>query len=84
MQSNEPPSPIVQAARRIIRENPEVFEALMEFERTKRLPKTTYRQRINLTIDSNLLRKFKRHCREHNLNMSRLVEQHIKEELSRR
>ena len=76
-------SKFVETARRIIRENPDAFEALMEFERTKRLPRTTYRQRINLTIDNVLLRKFKGYCRSRNLNMSRLLEKHIKEELQR-
>ncbi|MBI4141709.1 hypothetical protein HY484_02175 [Candidatus Woesearchaeota archaeon] len=75
-------SKFVETARRIIRERPEVFEALMEFERTKRLPKTSYRERINLTIDSFLLRKFKRYCQGRNLNMSRLIEKHMKEELN--
>lgn len=79
MRSNK----FVETARRIIRENPDAFEALMEFERTKRLPRTTYRQRINLTIDNVLLRKFKDYCRTRNLNMSRLLEKHIKEELQR-
>ena len=66
---------------RIIRENPRMFDALLEFERTGKLPKITYRERINLTIDSNLLKKFRRYCQENNYNMSRLIEKHIKEEL---
>lgn len=77
-----PSSEFVQTAKRIIRENPEMFEALLEFERTKKLSRVAYRQRINLTIDSSLLRKFKQHCKVQNLNMSRLIEQHIKEELA--
>ena len=76
------PSKFVETGRRIIRENPEVFEALLEYERTGRLPKTTYRQRINLTVDNNLIRKFKKYCKENSLNMSRVVEKHIKEELA--
>lgn len=74
-------SKFVEIGRKIIRERPEVFEALLEFERTKRLPKTTYRQRLNITIDSNLLKKFKHYCREKNLNMSRVIEKYVKEEL---
>jgi hypothetical protein len=31
-------SKFVKTARRIVRENPEVFEALLEFEKTGRLP----------------------------------------------
>ncbi len=75
------PSEFVERTRRIIHENPEIFEALLEFERTKKLPKTSYRQRINLTIDSRLLKAFKRYCEERHLNMSRLIEGHMKEEL---
>jgi len=80
MSSNE----FLETAKRIIRERPEVFEALLEYEKTKRLPKTTYRQRINLTINSSLLKKFKRHCREKSINMSRLIETHMREELNLR
>ncbi len=72
-------SKLLEAAKRITRENPEMFDALLEFERTKKLPRTSYRQRINLTIDSALLRKFKQYCRENSLNM---IEKHIKEELN--
>lgn len=80
MPSNKP-SKFLETARRIIRENPEMFEALLEYERTKKLPKVSYRQRINLTIDNYLLKEFKRYCKERDLNMSRLIEKHMKEEL---
>ena len=56
--------------------------ALMEYEKTRKLPKTIYRERINLTIDENILKKFKEYCRGKNINMSKLIESHIKEELS--
>ena len=79
-----PSSKFLETARRIIREKPEVFEALLEFERTKQLPKTSYRQRVNFTIDSALLRAFKRSCHEKNLNMSRVIETCIMRELGMR
>ena len=66
---------------RIIKENPRAFEALLEFEKTGKLPKTVYRDRINLTIDSSLLKNFRKYCQENGYNMSRLIEKHIKEEL---
>lgn len=71
----------IETAKRIIKENPEVFEALLEFERTKKLPKLTRKERINITIDSNLLKKFRDYCRKNNKVISRTIEQHIKEEL---
>ncbi len=79
-----PPSKELQYALKAIRKHPQVFEALEEYDRTRKLPKTTYRERINLTIDANLLRAFKQHAREKGLNMSRLLEKHIKEELGLR
>lgn len=80
MQSNK----FVEAGKRIIRENPEIFEALVDFEKTGRLPRITHRQRINMTIDSFLLARFRKYCSERSLNMSRLIEKHIKEELGLR
>lgn len=77
-----PPSKLLRAALQAIKEHPQVFEALEEYDRTRKLPKTTYRERINVTIDPNVLRKFKRYAQEKGLNMSRLIEKHIKEELA--
>jgi hypothetical protein len=74
-------SRFLQEARKIIRQHPGVFDALMEYEKTRKLPKTIYRERINLTIDENILKKFKEYCRGKNINMSKLIESHIKEEL---
>ena len=65
----------------IISKNIEIFQALENYDKTNKLSKAFYRERINLTIDGNLLRKFKRYCRENNYNMSRIIEKHIKEEL---
>jgi hypothetical protein len=76
-------SEFLSKARNIIKENPRMFDALLEFERTKKLPKLAYRKRINLTIDENLLREFKRYCKEKGYNMSRLTEKYIKEELKK-
>ena len=72
---------VLRKIDRIIKENPRAFDALLEYERTGKLPKINYRERINLTINNNILRKFKKYCRENNYNMSRLIEKHIKKEL---
>ena len=74
-------SQVLKKIDRIIKENPRAFDALIEFEKTGKLPKTVYRERINLTIDANLLSKFKKYCKENSYNMSGLIEKHIKEEL---
>ncbi len=74
-------SKFYENALKIIQKHPQVFEALAEYDNTRKLPKTIYRERINLTIDSTLLKQFKQHAKERNLNMSRVIEKHIKEEL---
>lgn len=77
MQSNN----IRERALNAIKEHPQVFEALAEYDRTRKLPKTVYRERINFTIDANVLKKFRRYAKEKGLDMSRVIEKHIKEEL---
>lgn len=72
---------LVNYALKAIKEHPQVFEALAEYDQTGKMPKTIYRERINLTIDGQLLQKFKFYARENGLNMSRVIEKHIKEEL---
>jgi hypothetical protein len=72
-------SKFVETAKRIIREDPEAFEALVEFERTKKLPKLHYHKRINLTIRDDGLREFRRYCTERGINMSAAVERFMKE-----
>jgi len=64
----------VKLGRQLINEYPEVFESLLEFERTKKLRKLYRRKRLNITIDENVLRDFKRFCRKRNINMSRYLE----------
>ena len=76
-------SPIVQIAKKIVKENPEYFEALVEFERTKKLPKLSYKQRANFTIDSELLRKFRIYCQKHSYKMSTKLEELIRKELTK-
>jgi len=64
-----------------IKEYPEIFSALEEFEKTKRIPNFSYRKRLDITINENILREFKNYCRERGLSMSRVIELHLKEEL---
>ena len=64
-------------AFKAIKKHPEIFAALEEFEKTGKVPKFTYRKRIDLTINQNVLEKFKKHSADKNLNMSRLIEKLI-------
>ncbi|MBS3134225.1 hypothetical protein J4214_03260 [Candidatus Woesearchaeota archaeon] len=81
MQSNKKNN-FLERAEQFIKENPRMFSALEEYDRTRKLPKLTYRERINVTIDQDILKKFKEYCIKNNYNMSRLIEKYIKEELN--
>ncbi len=74
-------SSFAKRAIEAIKKHPEIFSALEEFERTKKIPKFTYRKRLDVTINENILKKFKEYCRQHSFNMSRLIEKHMIEEL---
>ena len=73
---------IVLLAKKAIQEHPQAFEALMEFERTGKLPKVNYKIRANFTIDAQLLKKFREYCRLHGKKMSAVLEMHIVEEIA--
>jgi len=74
----------VKTALRIIKEKPEMFEALLEFERTGKVPKPVYKKRANFTIDKNILNKFREYCKDKGCNMSKLVEKFMKETVSKK
>lgn len=64
-----------------IRKHPEIFSALEEFERTKKVPKFARRRRIDITIDEHVLRAFRAYCRERDVSVSRAVEACMKESI---
>ncbi|MFH1592939.1 MAG: hypothetical protein ABIB47_06250 [Candidatus Woesearchaeota archaeon] len=72
---------IAKKAIEIIERNPEYFEALVEFEKTGKLPKLKYKKRANFTIDADLLKKFRDFCRENGMKMSTRLEYLIKKDV---
>ncbi|MBI4139755.1 hypothetical protein HY483_02215 [Candidatus Woesearchaeota archaeon] len=77
-------SSFLDSALKGIKKHPEIFSALEEFERTKKIPKFSYRKRLDVTINDNILREFKEHCSKNGLNMSRIVEKFMIEELRKK
>jgi len=67
----------VKRARKLINRYPEIFESLLEFERTKKLPKLYRRKRIDITIDENVLRDFKAFCEKKAITLSRFIEKEM-------
>ncbi|MBS3121894.1 hypothetical protein J4434_03360 [Candidatus Woesearchaeota archaeon] len=83
MQSDKNNKKFVEKAREIIRKNPEIFDALVEFENTKKLPRLSYKKRVNFTLDSYIFKEFNRHCSEQGMKMSTKVETLILNELKK-
>ena len=55
--------------------------SLEELDRTGKLNKINYKERVNFTIDSDVLREFRNYCKEHGFSMSALIEKFMKEKL---
>ena len=72
---------LIETTERLIREQPEVFDALLEFERIKRVPKFTYKKRVNFTLDPELFKKFNSYCEKKGIKMSTKIEQLIRKEI---
>jgi hypothetical protein len=59
---------------------PEVFEALEEYDKTHRLKKINYKERANFTVDSDILRRFRKYCKKNSYSMSAKIESFMSEE----
>ena len=66
---------------KLVDENLEYLEALAEFDRTGILKRVAKKERVNFTIDMDLMGKFRSYCKDENRKMSAVVEELIKEEL---
>lgn len=67
---------------KVIEKHPEAFEAMLEFERTKKLPRPSYKERVNFTLDRNLIKNLREYSRKKNQKMSNLIEELIREKLN--
>ncbi|MBU0756542.1 MAG: hypothetical protein KKF44_00625 [Nanoarchaeota archaeon] len=65
----------------IVRENEPYLNALEELDRTGKLRKPDYKERVNFTIDALTMNTFRKHCEKNSISMSSKVEKLIKEYL---
>jgi hypothetical protein len=72
MQSNK----FLKIAEKIAKRDKALFDALIEFEKTKRI---RTKERLNFTIDRSVAERFKKFCRDKGYNMSAKIEQAMKE-----
>ena len=71
----------MKAVDLVIAKYPEMFDALEEYNKTHRLRKIYYKERANFTLDSNLLKRFRKYCQKRGMKMSAKIEQYMREEL---
>ena len=72
-------SKFLQAYKRVRKEYPQMFEVLEEYDKTRRLRKISYKERANFTVDARILRNFRRYCATYGYNMSKLLENFMRE-----
>ncbi len=60
----------------------DAFEALAEYDKTGKLPKVSYKKRIDITIDAKLLRQAKEYCKSNGVKLSQLIEKNIRNVLA--
>ena len=71
-----PSNKFLQLAKKIVKKDKELFDALIEFEQTKKIRTKT---RLNFTINKSLASQFRKFCRQKGYNMSSKIEQAIQE-----
>ena len=76
-------SKLVTYAKEAVKEHPELFESLLEYERTGKLPKPNPKERANFTIDAKLLRAYRKYCKKHGYKMSARIEKFIEKEITK-
>ena len=66
---------------KVITKHPEAFEAMLEFERTKKLTRPSYKQIVNFTLDRKTVAKLREYSKVNNKKMSNIIEEFIEKEL---
>lgn len=70
-----------EISRAMDKKHPRIFKSLEEYDKTHKLAKWNYKKRIDFTIDSQVLNKFKDYCKTRNFKMSNVIENLIKKEI---
>jgi len=66
----------VELAKKIAERDKPTFDTLMDYEKTGKIRSKT---RLNFTIDKTVANNFKKYCRDKGYNMSKKVEQALKQ-----
>lgn len=69
----------LKIAKRIAKEDKEIFDTLLEFEKTQKIRNKT---RLNFTIDKGIATKFRKHCLKNHINMSTKIQEYMEKLIS--
>ncbi len=63
----------------MVREKEAYLNLLEELDRTGQMRKANYKERVNFTLDEQLMMEFRAYCKENNINMSGVIEDLIRD-----
>ena len=72
---------VFEKARKMPDVAPEMFIALEEYDKTRKLKRWGNKTRVNFTLDPILYRSFREYCQKRGYKMSMLIEKAIKDKL---
>lgn len=64
--------------KKIVHENPELFQLLEDLDKTGKLRKLRYKTRATFTLDEELFRKFRGYCAQNHKEMSPIIEELVR------
>lgn len=70
-----------EKAKKVIRENQDLFNVLEELDRTGAYRKASYKKRVNFTVDEELFNRFRSYCEKKGIKMSARIEECMRKQL---
>ncbi len=67
--------------KELVEQNRDLLEALTEFDRTGKLTHLSAKERVNFSLNMELMRKFREYCGKNNLKMSSVLEELLRKKL---
>tara|TARA_Y100000310_G_scaffold345591_1_gene466999 strand:+ start:1364 stop:1600 length:237 start_codon:yes stop_codon:yes gene_type:complete len=69
--------------KKLVKEKEAYLTMLEELDRTGKLKKAHYKERVNFTIDGNIINQFRKSCNTNDIKMSTKIETLIKDYLKK-
>ncbi|MBI2576257.1 hypothetical protein HYV84_03515 [Candidatus Woesearchaeota archaeon] len=64
----------LERAKKVVDENQDLLTVFEELDRTGKFRKRVYKKKVDFTLDEGLVNSLRQYSREHNIPMSRVVE----------